>query len=159
MPAGVWKGVGGVVLASILLDFAEVWPFAWKWRVADSVRFASSLVIAGKSRLLMLQLFVFGLLAPVVEELVFRYGLLRVLWHASRRSAVAVVGSSFVFGLAHWGPSWAATINAAWVGMFGVFVGWLAVRRPRSLTLPIVAHATRNLLELGMLLLAAMLNA
>jgi membrane protease YdiL (CAAX protease family) len=155
----VWKVVGVVVLASILLDFTKVWPFAWKWRTAENVRFASSLVIGGEWPLVILQIFVLGLLAPVVEELVFRYGVLRVFWHASRRSSIAVLGSGFVFGLAHWGPSWAATINAAWVGVFGVFVGWLAVRRPRSLTLPIAAHATRNLLELGMLLLAGFLNA
>jgi membrane protease YdiL (CAAX protease family) len=101
-------------------------------------------VTEGVPRQLMLSLLFLALLAPVVEELVFR-GLLYG-WVAGRwGSWPALIVSSLAFAGAHWEPS-----HIVLVLPLGFLFGWLR-RRTDSLLPSLVAHIVNN----GFALLAA----
>jgi len=91
-------------------------------------------------------LFVIAILAPIVEELVFRgllYGWLESRWSAS----VAFLVSSLAFAAAHWEPA-----HIILVVPLGFLFGWLRLRT-NSLWPPLIAHAANN----GVAVLAAAL--
>jgi membrane protease YdiL (CAAX protease family) len=82
-------------------------------------------------------LFAFGVLAPVVEELIFR-GLLYG-WVESRWGSMwALVVSSLAFGYAHVEP-----LHIVMVLPLGFLFGWLR-RRTNSLAPSVVAHIVNN---------------
>jgi len=73
-------------------------------------------------------------LAPVVEEIVFR-GLIfrRLLRHV--QPVLAALGSSLLFGLLHPDPLWSGLFGLAMVALYA---------QTRSLWVPLVAHALNN---------------
>jgi membrane protease YdiL (CAAX protease family) len=83
--------------------------------------------------------------APVVEELFFR-GLLQggLRRHASWRRAAALSG--VLFGVIHFDPIRTLPLIA-----FGIYLGWLR-ERSGGLALPILVHATNNLLMVALML-------
>jgi len=86
---------------------------------------------------LVLSLLLFAVLAPIVEELVFR-GLLYG-WVAGRWGSVAAwIVSSLVFAGAHWDPA-----HAILVLPLGFLFGWLR-RRTDSLLPSLCAHIVNN---------------
>ena len=91
-------------------------------------------------------LFTGVILAPVLEELLFRGVLLQGLLR-NYRPWVAIGQSSLLFGLVHFNP--AQSLSAAFGG---VLLGWLYYRT-RSLWVCIAAHALHNLLAFGSILL------
>jgi membrane protease YdiL (CAAX protease family) len=82
-------------------------------------------------------LFAFALLAPMVEELVFRgllYGWIESRWG----SMVALVVSSLAFAAAHYEPA-----HILLVLPLGILFGWLR-RRTNSLMPSLVSHIVNN---------------
>ncbi len=82
-------------------------------------------------------LFAFALLAPVVEELIFRgllYGWIEGRWG----SRVALVVSSLAFAAAHYEPA-----HILLVLPLGFLFGWLR-RRTNSLAPSLVSHIVNN---------------
>lgn len=100
------------------------------------------------------------ILAPVAEELFFR-GLALHAWLREYGRWMALIGSSGVFGLVHFGlnPLEGLLPELPWLALptaTGVVLGLLALRTG-SLIAPIAAHATMNALTL--LLALAVLGA
>lgn len=90
-------------------------------------------------------------LAPVSEELFFR-GLALHAWLREYGRWVALIGSSALFGLVHYGlnPLEGFAADLPWLALptlSGVVLGVLALRT-RSLIAPIAAHATMNAVAL-----------
>lgn len=83
-------------------------------------------------------------IAPVVEELIFR-GVLLQRWATKWGMRRALVGSSVLFGLLH-------VNNPVGLTLFGLAMG-LAYVRTRSLWVPIVCHGLNNLAGVGIALL------
>jgi membrane protease YdiL (CAAX protease family) len=85
---------------------------------------------------LILFLFIAGLVAPIVEELVFR-GLLYRSWREAWGWVWGALASSFVFGLFH---------GLVWPQFLAGIVFVVAVRRTATIRAAIYAHALSNLL-------------
>lgn len=97
-------------------------------------------------------------LAPVAEELFFR-GLALHAWLREYGRWVALIGSSAIFGLVHYGlnPVEGLVPDLQWLALpavAGLVLGVLALRTG-SLIAPITAHATMNAIPLLLLLLLA----
>ena len=75
---------------------------------------------------------------PVVEELFFRGGILRVLLRTCRRPWVAIVVSGLIFGIIHMNP-----VQVAFASVAGILLGWL-YWRTRSLIPCMVVHVLNN---------------
>ncbi|WP_045688190.1 CPBP family intramembrane glutamic endopeptidase [Hymenobacter sp. AT01-02] len=84
-------------------------------------------------------------IAPVLEELVFRGVILQGLLRAYK-PWIAIGQSALLFGIIHFNP--AQSINAALIGML---LGWLYYRT-RSLWLCMTVHALNNLVAFGSML-------
>jgi len=89
--------------------------------------------------------------APICEEFFFRGALFRAM-RARRSYWTAAVGSSLLFGLAHYGPDDGSGLAGAWllvVMMFFVGFGLSYVYERRgNIVAPIVAHGTFNTIGL-----------
>lgn len=79
-----------------------------------------------------------ALAGPVVEELFFRGGVLRVLLRTCRRPWVAIVVSGLIFGIIHMNP-----VQVAFASVAGILLGWL-YWRTRSLIPCMVVHVLNN---------------
>jgi membrane protease YdiL (CAAX protease family) len=88
--------------------------------------------------------FTIGIVAPLVEELIFRGVVLDGL-QIRYSTKTAVIASSIFFGLAHVFP-WHAVVNAF---LLGFFFSWIKLQTG-SLRLCIVAHALYNSIPLIM---------
>ena len=86
-------------------------------------------------------LFTIGIVAPVIEELLFRGVILEGI-HLRYGAKTAVIVSSFLFGLTHLIP-W-AIVNAF---LLGFFFAWLKLKTG-SLRLCIIAHSLYNSIPL-----------
>ena len=82
------------------------------------------------------------------EEMVFRGFLLnalrRLFGQARGAVAMAVVGSSIVFGLAHFAWGWIGVLETT---LFGLVLGIAYVRCGRNLWVPLIAHGLANTLK------------
>jgi membrane protease YdiL (CAAX protease family) len=81
-----------------------------------------------------LQIFTVVIVAPIVEEFLFR-GIILHRWAAKWGIKIALLLSSFVFGLLH--------DNVVGLSMFGLMMGLLYIKT-RTLIVPIVCHALNN---------------
>jgi len=128
--AGFWPtllGTVGALVISVSVTQLGIEPEGVK----------QALDVARTPALLMASLVVMALLAPLVEELVFR-GLLYG-WVAGRwGTGVAWIVSSVLFAVAHVEPA-----HAILVFPLGLWFGWLR-RRTDSLWPSLVAHAVNN---------------
>ncbi len=79
-----------------------------------------------------------ALVGPVVEELFFRGGILRVLLRTCRRPWVAIVVSGLIFGIVHMNPA-----QVVFASLAGMLLGWL-YWRTRSLIPCMVVHVLNN---------------
>lgn len=80
------------------------------------------------------------LLAPVIEEIVFKGIVLRGL-EKVKAGAFAVIVSAFLFGIGHMIP-----VQLVYTFIMGIITGFVYVKR-RSLIYPIAIHMTNNLLS------------
>lgn len=81
---------------------------------------------------------VVGLLAPVVEEMVFRGAILRALLAGDRRPWVAVAGSAVMFAVAHANP-----VQMPHAFIVGLLLGWMYLRTD-SIVPGVVYHWVNN---------------
>lgn len=81
-----------------------------------------------------LMVFVLVIMAPIVEELIFR-GIILHRWAAKWGIRTALIGSSFVFGIIH--------TNVVGLSVFGLVMGLLYIKT-RTLIVPIICHSLNN---------------
>ena len=160
MRAFLLAGLGSA-LASLVLDHLRLWPWLWRWRVESNVRSIAFFLESHQWSTLLLWVIIGGVLIPVIEEIVFRFGVLRLILSVTGSRRMAIVVSAAVFGLAHLGPAtpiWASTYNALWAGFFGLVLGTLVARNGGRLDMAIGAHVFRSLTEIAYLVVAVMLH-
>lgn len=149
----IYLSVALTCAISIVLNAADVWPFTWRALDAQSVAYASALKTDASWLALFLWGLIVGVINPFVEEASFRFGLLQSVARLTKSRATGVVVSSTMFGLLHantwrlWELGWAVALNAFWLTMSSLLLGYLVMRRGGKITVPLTAHITRNSLE------------
>lgn len=78
-----------------------------------------------------------GILAPVIEELIFRYFIINLFKDKSIKKAIFV--SSFLFGLAHMN-----IIQSSYAFVLGLVLGYIYVRTEFNLSASILVHLVIN---------------
>lgn len=146
-----------VVLLSILLNAVGLWQFTWRWTSTPDVAYA---LLAHSKWLAIAMWGVTGvILVPLIEETIFRFGVLRVVWSLTGSRVASVVMSAVLFTAGHWGtigehPNGFRMANMIWLFFGSVLVGGLTLRDKGNLSLALTAHATRNAIEFATLLFA-----
>ena len=89
-----------------------------------------------------------AILAPIVEEIVFRGAILRILLEcfSGKKAWIAIVISAVAFGLFH--GSLAQAVNASFLGLI---LGWLYYRT-KSIVPSMVLHLVNNVSAVAMTL-------
>lgn len=77
-----------------------------------------------------------GILAPIVEEFVFRYAIIEIF--SDKKKEWAVLISAFMFGVAHFNP-----VQSTYAFILGLVLGYLYYKE-RNLLKPIIVHLTIN---------------
>lgn len=81
-------------------------------------------------------------LAPLVEELMYRYPLVLLKnQNLPKLTLVAVVISSVLFGYAHWGGPWTVPVQ----GVAGIIFAWVFLKNGYSYVSSVLCHFTVNL--------------
>lgn len=149
---------GLLVLLSTAGDTFRLWPFSWRSN-PSAIEFAQALAAGPQIGALVLWSTIHGLLTPLIEEVVFRFGLLRLVLAKSNSRILAVAASAVVFGAAHlgypwWQPDSVAQVRAASALLVGLGLGVVTLASRGRLWPAIVIHAARNLSEVGWLLMS-----
>ena len=85
-------------------------------------------------------------LAPILEEILFRGILMKGMIHNKVKPATAIIASAVIFGAVHFNP-W-QFVGAC---LLGLVLG-LVYHKTKSLLMPILLHAFNNLLSAMMML-------
>jgi membrane protease YdiL (CAAX protease family) len=149
------------VIVRIFLNNVGAWPFRWRWN-DDNTRVVQMFFNNGQGAAHVFFLLAHAIAPAVIEEVVFRFGLLQVLKQWTGSGALAVIVSAILFGAMHlgyfpWAPGEATeyTWNSIAAASLGLVLGALALRRGGRISGPIVIHATVNLVDMATLLSAA----
>jgi membrane protease YdiL (CAAX protease family) len=152
------RGIGLTLLLSVALNALNLWPFSWRWHEDTAATYLGAFLTVNDWLLIAIWAALFIVVTPVVEESVFRFGILRSLLRHTRSTRAAVLGSSLLFGLAHLGylplPDLQHAVNACWLFLFSLLLGWLTIQRAGNISIALIAHAARNAVELTLLLVA-----
>lgn len=145
------------VISSWFLDALGVWP--WTWRDPDaSGGYTAFLLTERRWAALLLSAAITGLIAPLIEEVFFRFAVYNLLEQISRSRLIATLGSAMAFSVAHFGPAFRiddlASARAVYLFAFGVVLATITRRRGGLLGYAIVIHMGRNLSERLALVLA-----
>jgi len=155
--------LGAVFLGSLILfvflDNVGVLPFTWRTMENGSLQYARILVDT-RAVLGVVILGVSGvLITPVIEEAVFRFGVIQWTLRRTHAWSVSVGLSAVLFGLAHTTPfSQHNSRLAAETFAFGLFTGWCVFKRQGRIGIPIALHAAKNAAEFVGLIAAANLR-
>ena len=148
---GAWSLVLFISLAGL-----HLWPWTWQWAPNSALVAAKLLEAGGQYRALLYWFLSNCLIVPVIEEVGFRFGVVRTVVSMGGTPVHAIVASAMLFSLAHLGgnlhPDRAHLVNSAWMLVFGGVTGAMFVRNSWELEAPIVAHVCRNTLEFVTLL-------
>jgi uncharacterized protein len=125
----VWIAVSEIASRALHLETVRSWP-------------------AYPLGIIVLRIVAIGILGPVMEELVFR-GVLFLPLLRRLGPPAAILITSVVFGLSHYGYEWAVV---AFVCADGLFFG-VARHRTGSVYLPMLLHAIGNLFSIAQSLL------
>ena len=155
-----WRPMALAALAGaaigVLLDQSLLWPWIWRFSKSSSIALAQALWIGDQWLAIVLWLFVWALLVPLIEEIVFRGWLLQVVLRMSRFQAVGVTVSALAFGLLHIGPTvhptGAGLRNAVFAILFSLIAGATVVRRAGHLDVAVALHWGHSLAGLLSLL-------
>jgi membrane protease YdiL (CAAX protease family) len=145
---------------SFALNAVNLWPFTWRWAGDPSAAYIGALVENHSWLAIGIWAGIVAVITPIIEEVVFRFGVLRVVARYTRSPWMGILGSSLLFGVAHlgywpiWYPDLQHLVNASWLVVFSVLLGWVTLRRQGNITLAIAVHSARNTLELGLLIAA-----
>lgn len=154
------KFIGLACAVSFALNALNLWPFTWRWAGDPSAQYLRALVENHDWLAIAIWAGLVTVITPIIEEVVFRFGILRALARYTRSPWIGILGSSLLFGIAHlgywpiWQPDRPHLVNASWLVAFSVLLGWLTLRRQGNITPAIVIHSARNALELGLLIVA-----
>lgn len=77
-----------------------------------------------------------GILAPIVEELIFRYGICEIM--KDKGDKIAIFVSALMFGIAHMN-----IIQSTYAFLFGLLLGYLYMKK-KNLLCPMIFHLTVN---------------
>jgi hypothetical protein len=66
-------------ISSLLLNGTGVWPFAWRWEFDSNVALVRALITGRHIIALVYWLGLYGLGVPILEEVIFRFGILRIV--------------------------------------------------------------------------------
>jgi membrane protease YdiL (CAAX protease family) len=125
----------GLIL-SLPISFSAILLYRLLVKIGLSVRTVSFSILAPRGFLEMLLASIFVLSIAISEEAIFRGYLILRFEFLTGRTAVAVLLSSFFFGLSHSYFGYATFIET-WI--YGVILGILYLRK-RNLTAPVVIH-------------------
>jgi membrane protease YdiL (CAAX protease family) len=145
----VWPGIGTAVLALVVTAIVVSLARAVLDLPVDATDQFGSLDDTTATRAMIAIAAVIG--APLFEELVFRGVVLHAL--LSWGQAVAILGSSLLFGLTHLNPELGVSPNVVIIlstTTTGCVLAWVA-RRSERLGPSMVAHAAFNLLAVTLL--------
>jgi hypothetical protein len=145
---------------ALVLNATEIWPFAWRWQYESNIGLVQALLTPAHTAALLYWLLLYSAGVPILEEVVFRFGLLRTLEHFTRSARVAAGVSAVAFGMLHLGyPPWSPDVGHMWnamaVALFGLALAALVIKQGGKISLAIVAHVTLNAVSQAMLLVAA----
>jgi membrane protease YdiL (CAAX protease family) len=154
----VTRTVVVTVALSFVLNLFGVWPFMWRWASDSTSAYVGVLVSTGQSLAILLWILTAVVVGPVLEELVFRFGVLQAVrdWTGSRAKAVII--SSAIFALGHLGylpPDFPHIANASWLFAASLVLGSITLGRAGRIGVSLAAHAARNALEVSLLFLLA----
>lgn len=140
-------------LASVL---ANLWP--WEWSRPGAIMGAQlvEIVRAGYVAPLVLYFVVAAIAVPILEELVFRFGVQQLLLKRGWHPPLVVLATSVLFGSLHLGTlnelnTWSIRRSLATCVM-SMICGQLALRDGGRISRAIAVHATRNGMEAAILL-------
>ena len=160
MPSGrEWLHFGlSTAVCSLLLAIVRLWPWTWQWPPHNALHLADALITGHQYSGILLWALATTAMIPMLEEMVFRFGVLRLFAEIAGSPSVGVIVSSALFGAAHLGgslrPDQPHLTNALWLFLASLLLGWITVRKGGQLGPAMVAHASRNIVEFGMLFLA-----
>ena len=144
------------VVLFICLAGLHLWPWTWQWPPNTALIVAKSLETGGQYIALLYWYLSNCLIVPVVEEVGFRFGVVRTIVGIGGSPALAIAASAILFGVAHLGgtlhPDRAHLVNSAWMLVFGGVTAAMFVRNSWELDTPIAAHVCRNTVEFVALL-------
>ncbi len=143
----------------IVLNAVGLRRFSWRWPSSTTPSFVHALADTGQWSAIGIWLATFVVAVPVTEEVVFRFGLLRLLQVLSGSSRLAALGSSILFGAAHLLRSSLTQFditNALWLVLGSLVLARIALRRPGGLVLCVTAHVVLNALETAILIVVVL---
>lgn len=143
---------------SLLLAIVGLWPWTWQWPPYNGLNLGHALLTGRQFLGLAIWGFATVGLIPLLEETLFRFGMLRFFGSVSGSAAFGVLASSVLFAGAHLGgmgiPDRAHSTNALWLFFASLAVGSITLQNGGRLGPAIAAHTARNAIEFSMLLLA-----
>lgn len=144
------------VVLSLLLNLFGLWPFMWRWVNNPTQAYVGMLVSSANWLAISLWVLTGVLIGPLIEEIVFRFGVLQTVRDWVGSGALAVTASSATFALGHLGyvpPDFPHIVNAAWLFGASLVTGSITLRMAGRLGVSLAAHAARNGLEVSLLFL------
>jgi hypothetical protein len=137
--------------AAFVLNLFGLWPFSWRW-ATDSTRAYFAILTASREWSAFVVWCLFTCLAvPVIEEVSFRFGVLRYVALRTGSARAGIMVSAVLFGVAHLGYlnhiDRAHAVNASWVFVLALILGWLTVKAGGRVTRPIAVHVAINSIQ------------
>lgn len=146
-------------IVSAVLSYASIWPWSFASPLSHSREISSFIVNYHQSAAGLVWVIVATLMVPLLEEVLYRFGLLRWLEHLTGSALVAVAGSSIVFGAAHFSfvdPF--GRRNAIFTCLMGLASSLLVKRTGGNLTCAVAIHSGRNMMEVFLLFSVAIVS-
>lgn len=79
---------------ALVLNATDIWPFAWRWQYDSNVGLVQALLTSAHTAALVYWLLLYSVGVPILEEVVFRFGLLRTVEHLTGSAPAAGVRGS-----------------------------------------------------------------
>jgi membrane protease YdiL (CAAX protease family) len=148
-----------VLFVSLVLNWANLWPFTWRWTSSTTGAYAQ-LLVQQHEMLAIAMWAVTGIaVIPVLEEAVFRVGVLRGLSQWTTSSRFGIFASSLLFAAGHlggpfWRPDAAHLVNSFWIFAGSLIIAFTTVRDAGNVSIALGSHVARNTIEFVLLLVA-----
>lgn len=146
--------VGGA--ATFVLGFTQIWP--WTWTFPGNPGKIYTYVILEQSQWSHIAtLFLMGsFIDPFIEEVMFRFSVLRIALAKTGNAGVAVIVSSIAFAVVHLGPAFNLTSyivwHSLWIFILSNILGWMTLRRRGHISVAWAVHGAVNAVNLASLI-------
>jgi membrane protease YdiL (CAAX protease family) len=159
-PTWVFTVVGVTIFVTLFLNNSDIWPFVWRYRFSESVGWVRSYVAGNHLFAMLGSLALTAFASPLIEEVIFRFGLLQSLLQWTHSRVIAVAVSSVLFGAMHlgypiWHPSMVEIRSAISLTLFAVVLAIMTLERRGRITGAIAVHMAYNGFSAAMLLYGA----